>query len=1826
MNALRLVFTGPFGAGHLGSEAILLAQVRGFSLRRPGLHVTVASFDPAGHRALGLDVCDARDRNAVGKAITEADLLVVGGGALWRDDEGWNPGDLFAPEPPALAFYARGPLAAAAAGVPYVLFANGVGPLRSRAAQRAVASLASLASAVSVRNSSSAELLRAGGYAGPLVVAADPAFAIVPVVESLPPRRRAIRIGIVPRIWRRSLDASGLLQVVGHGIGSVARARQAEVLLLRFKRSVGADDEDDDMAIYRVAESLLLERDAVHIVTPATPEVAAGWLGSCDAVITMRLHGAILAAVAGVPSVSVVVGPKMEANARRLGLSELAVPLESCSRSLIQRALENALDGGEPLRASVEAGVDAARQLLNAAFDHALRCVEEPPVTAGRPFRNAFARTIARPCLVLRLPPGIEQARQTARAASELPSSMIVAVGAADECAALQADASVSGIALAPTADGSFHDVLRVAADALAEQAPAAVDVVVIDARRFSPASVVTALDQAYASNAEAAIIAARALCDSDAAPSGAICPDLGAARIRRTLWNEATPHLVGLETAAGCGAEFARRARQQMRSVVSVSLSPTTAEDPAAIERDLLRAPSFAPLGNRYHLPRRAVPVSAAIAEWAAGREVVVFPPTGGWTVPLAQRPHHMARALAGAGHAVIYSVEHAPADEGAPKEVAPGVLAVADAFSSLSFLDDPIVILYAYNVECAAYFRRARSVYESIDDLSVFAGDHDLLLRLHRLAIERADVVTATAATLWREAAAMRPDALYLPNAVHVADFDPRRAPEVPLPEADVTWFETDDRPVVIYWGAVAPWFDDRLVVDVARRRPDLRFAVLGPGDARDLDALQAVAPVNLRYFGPRPYPALATYARRAAAALLPFSPGVITRAMSPLQLFEYLAARLPVVSTPLPESGALDRVLLAGDGPSFSAALDQALALRRDPEFVSWADAVASRHDWSARAAAIRAALRLPGALAPAPLRVPADLEGTAYHLSVAAPLERESQAELLSLQLARREETLQAQLARVLEKEQRLGELAEQLTRTAETVRGLTEREQSLRRELARAHTEVQTMKDSKFWRLAKILAVVRYYLRALVVRLRHPMQGFQRPPAIGRIVAEVKEDLARLTPVPIKRAVRAAWRRGSRRPAGVRQASRPRPMTLRRVEEAEPSDWYESLRIRPGLQDEDLPTILGARPPGAALRADVICFSIIDWEFRYQRPQQIMSQFAAHGHRVFYLSASRFAPSGSASRVAVRPIKENVYEVSLAAERAPQVYGEVIDGENQAALLASLDELRRTFHIDEALAYVMIASWDRVALEARRRWGWRTVYDCMDEWENFPGIKPALLAAEVRLVEKCDLLVVTAQRLYDKWRTYDRPMVLARNGVDYDFYAEHCRPNVVLSEVRHPMVGYYGAIAEWFDVELMTDLARQRPEYTFVLLGGVFDVDVSGLRALPNVRLLGQQPYERMPQYLYHFDACIIPFKLNPITEATDPVKLYEYLSGGKPVVSVALPELVPYRDYLYIANDNDDFVAMLDAAVAEDDREMVARRREVARRHTWEDRYRIIDTGLAGAVSRASIVMVTYNHLAVTKLCLESLVRNTDHPNYEVIIVDNDSIDGTQAYLRYMTSRYPHVRIVLNSTNHGFARANNQGIALSTGDDLVLLNNDTIVPPGWLSRLLRHLRAPTVGLVGPLTNAIGNEAQIDVPYQTWAEMEAFAEEYTWAHDGQVADIHMLAMFCVALRRETYDKIGPLDEQFGIGMFEDDDYTLRVKQRGYRVICAADVFVHHFGQATFKDLIQRGDYKALFEANQRRYEAKWNTRWAPHQHAPLRFELLTAPLHDDIIIT
>ena len=214
--------------------------------------------------------------------------------------------------------------------------------------------------------------------------------------------------------------------------------------------------------------------------------------------------------------------------------------------------------------------------------------------------------------------------------------------------------------------------------------------------------------------------------------------------------------------------------------------------------------------------------------------------------------------------------------------------------------------------------------------------------------------------------------------------------------------------------------------------------------------------------------------------------------------------------------------------------------------------------------------------------------------------------------------------------------------------------------------------------------------------------------------------------------------------------------------------------------------------------------------------------------------------------------------------------------------------------------------------------------------------------------------------------------------------------------------------------------------------------------------------------------------------------------------------------------------------------------------------------------------------------------------------------MDNASKDGTPDYLRSVAKLYPQIKLILNEQNKGFAGGNNQGIRAATGEYVVLLNNDTIVPRGWLGRLLRHLeRDPKAGLVGPVTTGAANEAYVFARYKTLAGLEQFAEQQFHAHAGETFTIAVPALFCAAARRTLFDEVGLLDERYEIGLFEDDDLALRVRRAGYKTRCARDVFVHHYQCEGFKQFGDAG-YLKIFNANRERFEKKWNVTWEQHR--------------------
>lgn len=599
---------------------------------------------------------------------------------------------------------------------------------------------------------------------------------------------------------------------------------------------------------------------------------------------------------------------------------------------------------------------------------------------------------------------------------------------------------------------------------------------------------------------------------------------------------------------------------------------------------------------------------------------------------------------------------------------------------------------------------------------------------------------------------------------------------------------------------------------------------------------------------------------------------------------------------------------------------------------------------------------------------------------------------------------------------------------------------------------------------------------------------------------------------------------------------------------------------------------------------------VVCLPILEWNFRLQRPQQLARCFARQGHEVL------FAKHSFGDALSARPVEPNIEEIELPGTPGTNPYRDALsdaDAQRMADALVAHLAARGTGRF---VCIVQLPFWAKVARRLREIAGCDVVYDCMDLHAGFSSNTDAALADEEALLSDADLVVCASQSLLEHAAPHASRAVLVRNGVDYEHFARVA----ARGHGTAVTIGYYGAIADWFDSDLVAGIARLRPQWRVVLIGSTWSADTAPLTAASNVTLTGEKPYLELPALIAEWDCCIIPFRHTPLTQATNPVKVYEMLAAAKPVVSVGLPELVPMSEagLVALAEGPEAFVEAIEAQLVADDADAQAARRAFAAANTWEMRANAIDAAIGSLAPQVSVIVVTFNNRDLNELCLTSLFNDTDYPDFEVVVVDNASIDGTPDLLREFAAREPRLRIVLNADNRGFAAANNQGAAIARGRYLCFLNNDTVVHGAWLRTLVSHLRRHArLGLVGPVTNAIGNEAQIPVGYQDLAGMPAWADAHCEAHRGPPVDIAMLAFFCVALPRWVWHIVGPMDERFGTGMFEDDDYNRRVRTAGFDVGLARDAFVHHWQKASFR-LLGEDEYLRIYRENKSRYAAKW----------------------------
>jgi len=334
--------------------------------------------------------------------------------------------------------------------------------------------------------------------------------------------------------------------------------------------------------------------------------------------------------------------------------------------------------------------------------------------------------------------------------------------------------------------------------------------------------------------------------------------------------------------------------------------------------------------------------------------------------------------------------------------------------------------------------------------------------------------------------------------------------------------------------------------------------------------------------------------------------------------------------------------------------------------------------------------------------------------------------------------------------------------------------------------------------------------------------------------------------------------------------------------------------------------------------------DIICFSN-DWDGDPLSKKHIMQRLAKRNRILWVNSLGNRNPTASVHDLnrAIKKLRDFARgsrrvdnDIHVFSPLAIPFHGNsAARWINRKALRWSLRRTCRKLGFRNPITWTFIPSSADVAGSLGES---AVVYHCVDEFSEFTGTnKTAILSLEQRLMEKSHCVIVSSDPLLETKRAHNPNTFLVTHGVDVAHFRKACDPTTAVpAEIRslpRPIIGFFGLIADWVDLDLIRFLAMSRPRWTFVLIGKV-DTGLGAVQGLPNVHLLGQQPYASLPAYAKAFDVALLPFVVNELTLAANPLKLREYLAAGLPVISSAIPEAEKLQQHLHIARDQDQWL------------------------------------------------------------------------------------------------------------------------------------------------------------------------------------------------------------------------------------------------------------------------------------------------------------------------
>jgi uncharacterized SAM-binding protein YcdF (DUF218 family)/glycosyltransferase involved in cell wall biosynthesis len=383
--------------------------------------------------------------------------------------------------------------------------------------------------------------------------------------------------------------------------------------------------------------------------------------------------------------------------------------------------------------------------------------------------------------------------------------------------------------------------------------------------------------------------------------------------------------------------------------------------------------------------------------------------------------------------------------------------------------------------------------------------------------------------------------------------------------------------------------------------------------------------------------------------------------------------------------------------------------------------------------------------------------------------------------------------------------------------------------------------------------------------------------------------------------------------------------------------------------------------------------NILCVSSIDWSEHWQIHQELMTRLAAQGNRVLYIENTGVRPPRVAdlSRMRRRVVnwwrstrgfrveRENLFVYSPLF--LPFPYSRVAGWLNRVLLFRALTRWMQATGFTRPIVWTFLPTplarslIEQVSPKA-------IIYYCADDFSASSVSARRIVDSEKRLIREADLVFATSERLRARAEKLGGCVHRVPAGVNFDEFertrASQDRPPDDLAALTKPVVGYIGALHQWFDQHLVAKLAARLPNVSFALVGPAYE-DVSQLAARPNVHLFGQRPHSDVPKYIKGFDVGLVPYRVSEYTASVYPVKLNEYLAMGIPVVATDIAEIRRFNEeqgnVITIAPDAEDFASAIERALGAPVDGDVDRRIDVARRNSWASRMSTM-TGLVEQV------------------------------------------------------------------------------------------------------------------------------------------------------------------------------------------------------------------------------------------------------------------------------